>query len=237
MVSLSNLLTLGLIGGGILAFYRLGGAGGIGSRIGGGFTTLFDSFTNALNPLTNVIENLQNPALNPLRVAAAEVESAVTIDPNADPNKFVDPAGKYDPYDPYKITSTNPIAQNDMQGMNGIQNGIPIGSANGIAANPIHTTSWNLESLSDVVITGMYSSSTGGSGGSTGGSSGGSSGGRTTGSSSGGGSAAGSSSTSSSGGSSGGGNSGGSSGGSTGGSTGSNQPSSRRGTYSGGRRG
>ena len=44
MVSISNALTLALIGGGILAFYKLGGAGGIGSRIGGGFSNLFDSF-------------------------------------------------------------------------------------------------------------------------------------------------------------------------------------------------
>ena len=49
MVSISNWATLALIGGGILAFYKLGGAGGIGSRIGGGFSSLFDSFSSALN--------------------------------------------------------------------------------------------------------------------------------------------------------------------------------------------
>ena len=36
MVSLKTLFTLGIIGAGLLAFTSLGGAGGIGQRIGGG---------------------------------------------------------------------------------------------------------------------------------------------------------------------------------------------------------
>jgi hypothetical protein len=48
MVSIKTGLTLGLLGAGALAFYALGGAKGIGSRIGGGFTgfgqSLADSF-------------------------------------------------------------------------------------------------------------------------------------------------------------------------------------------------
>lgn len=60
MVSIKNLITLGLIGGGILAFYRLGGASGIGSRIGGGFGSLFDGFTGALNPVKDVLNIIPN---------------------------------------------------------------------------------------------------------------------------------------------------------------------------------
>jgi hypothetical protein len=107
MVSISNLLTLGLIGGGILAFYKLGGASGIGSRIGGGFSSLFESFAKGISPLTEAhergVENLQNPALNPLLVAGAELEAALTPDPNLAEGRFEPAAGDppYDPYNPY----------------------------------------------------------------------------------------------------------------------------------------
>jgi hypothetical protein len=52
MVSISNLLTLAAVGTAILGFYKLGGASGIGSRLGGGVSGLFDSFTNSLIPKT-----------------------------------------------------------------------------------------------------------------------------------------------------------------------------------------
>jgi hypothetical protein len=52
MVSISNLLTLAAVGTAILGFYKLGGASGIGSRLGGGVSGLFDSFTNSLIPNT-----------------------------------------------------------------------------------------------------------------------------------------------------------------------------------------
>tara|TARA_Y100001963_G_scaffold6982_1_gene9006 strand:- start:841 stop:1437 length:597 start_codon:yes stop_codon:yes gene_type:complete len=45
MVRASTLLTLGLIGAGLLAFTSLGGASGIGQRIGGGFKAFSDSLT------------------------------------------------------------------------------------------------------------------------------------------------------------------------------------------------
>ena len=94
MVSLSTGLTLGLIGAAILGFYKLGGASGIGSRLGGGFSDLFDSFGSALSPVSAITEN---PALNPVLVAQARYEEATTADPNLAANRFVDPAGKYDP--------------------------------------------------------------------------------------------------------------------------------------------
>ena len=94
MVSLSTGLTLGLIGAAILGFYKLGGASGIGSKLGGGFSDLFDSFGSALSPISAITEN---PALNPVLVAQARYEEATTEDPNLAANRFVDPAGKYDP--------------------------------------------------------------------------------------------------------------------------------------------
>ena len=47
MVRASTLLTLGLIGAGLLAFTSLGGASGIGQRIGGGFKAFTDSITGS----------------------------------------------------------------------------------------------------------------------------------------------------------------------------------------------
>lgn len=49
MVSLKTLLTLGLIGGGIIAFFSLGGAKGIGQKIGGGFSQFFQSTIDSFN--------------------------------------------------------------------------------------------------------------------------------------------------------------------------------------------
>ena len=99
MVSISTGLTLGLIATAVLGFYKLGGASGIGSRLGGGFSSLFDSFGSSLNPVQAAIDknNAENPALNPILVAQARFEEATTLDPNLSADRFVDPAGKYDP--------------------------------------------------------------------------------------------------------------------------------------------
>ena len=114
MVSLSTIITLGAIGTAVLGFYKLGGASGIGSRVGGGFSSLFDSFTSSLNPIQAAIDknNAENPALNPTLVAQARFEEATTLDPNLAADRFVDPAGIYDPYTtvPTPIAPT-PIAQ------------------------------------------------------------------------------------------------------------------------------
>jgi len=48
MVSASNLLTLGVIFGGVALFFGLGGAQGIGSKLGGGFASLGSSFLTGL---------------------------------------------------------------------------------------------------------------------------------------------------------------------------------------------
>jgi len=103
MVSISTGLTLGLIATAVLGFYKLGGASGIGSRLGGGFSSLFDSFGSSLNPIQAAIDknNAENPALNPTLVAQARFEEATTLDPNLAADRFVDPAGKYNPLNPY----------------------------------------------------------------------------------------------------------------------------------------
>jgi hypothetical protein len=54
MVSISNWLTLGAIGAGILAFYKLGGAGGIGQRIGGGFNDFIGGITSSVTPESSI---------------------------------------------------------------------------------------------------------------------------------------------------------------------------------------
>ena len=51
MVSLNTILAIGGIGAAYILFQSLGGASGIGSRIGGGFATFGSSLTSALNPL------------------------------------------------------------------------------------------------------------------------------------------------------------------------------------------
>ena len=48
MVNIDRLLTLGLIGGAAYAFIRLGGAAGIGQRLGGGLESLFTGITTGI---------------------------------------------------------------------------------------------------------------------------------------------------------------------------------------------
>ena len=50
MVSLNTVLTLGVIGAAIAAFYGLGGASGIGSRIGSGLSSFGQSLQSSLIP-------------------------------------------------------------------------------------------------------------------------------------------------------------------------------------------
>ena len=56
MVSIKTGLTLGWIGAGAFAFYALGGAKGIGSRIGGGFTGFGQSLADAFKFPEFVVE-------------------------------------------------------------------------------------------------------------------------------------------------------------------------------------
>ena len=54
MVSLNTVFAVGGIAAAYIIFQSLGGASGIGSRIGGGFATFGTSLTNALNPLSKI---------------------------------------------------------------------------------------------------------------------------------------------------------------------------------------
>ena len=238
MVSISNALTLALIGGGILAFYKLGGASGIGSRIGGGFSTLFDSFSSSLN-LSSIFPKAE--------AATVDNNYQTWLDSYGMGDGVLDVVKKDDKYcvggfcfdeDPnLAATPPSPIPTPLEDEATTVNTGGFIQSN----YTPIQSTSWNTDSFSGVNITGSYTSQSipsyssttsdhsqnsnagGSAGNTTGGSSGGNSGGggsSSGGSSSGGSSSGGGSSSSSGSSSGGGGNSGGSSGGSTGGSSG-----------------
>ena len=73
MVSLNTLFTLGIIGAGLLAFTSLGGAGGIGQRLGGSLGGGIRSFNENIS--TSFNQALQG--LNPF--AAAQESAASTI--------------------------------------------------------------------------------------------------------------------------------------------------------------
>lgn len=73
MVSLNTLFTLGVIGAGLLAFTSLGGAGGIGQRIGGSLGGGIRSFNENIS--TSFNQALQG--LNPF--AAAQDSAAATL--------------------------------------------------------------------------------------------------------------------------------------------------------------
>lgn len=66
MVSLNTVLTLGVIGAAIAAFYGLGGASGIGSRIGSGLSSFGQAFQSSLIPTITTPETPSNLDLKSL---------------------------------------------------------------------------------------------------------------------------------------------------------------------------
>jgi len=246
MVSLSNWATLALIGGGILAFYKLGGASGIGSRLGGGFSTLFDSFSKSLGfPLITTAAKTYDPYpdwLASYGVGDGVLDVVKKDDKycvggfcfDEDPNLAATPPSPIDSPDGATTTNTGGFIQT-VQNEN-IQLPAYVGSldyifsGNSASDSSSLASGWDSSSLTGVNITGSYTSSSSGGGGR----SGGSSGGGTSGGGSSGGSSSGSGSGGSSGGSSGGGSGGGSSGGGSSGGGSSGGGSSGGGSSGGG---
>ena len=60
MVSLNTVLAVGGIAAAYFIFKNLGGASGIGSKIGGGFSSFGTSLTESLNPLTSAFAPVPN---------------------------------------------------------------------------------------------------------------------------------------------------------------------------------
>ena len=65
MVSLNTILSVGGLAAAYIIFTRLGGASGIGSSIGGGFTAFGDSLVSSLNPIKKITYANTVDALNP----------------------------------------------------------------------------------------------------------------------------------------------------------------------------
>ena len=88
MVSLNTLFTIGVIGAGLLAFTSLGGAGGIGQRLGGSLGGGIRSFNENIS--TSFNQALQG--LNPF--AAAQESAASTLSGITQPlSEIVESAG------------------------------------------------------------------------------------------------------------------------------------------------
>ena len=77
MVSLNSLITIGIIGAAALAFTSLGGAGGIGSRIGGSFGGGIRSFNENISSSFNAALQGLNP-FAPAQESAAATLSGIT---------------------------------------------------------------------------------------------------------------------------------------------------------------
>jgi len=98
--TLTSLLPIAAIG--LVAYLVVKNAGFIGESIGSfagsGLRNLTSGLGSGFGNVSNIVENIQNPANNPLLVASARLEEAATLDPNLAADRFVDPAGKYDPF-------------------------------------------------------------------------------------------------------------------------------------------
>jgi len=82
----------------------------IGSFAGSGLQNLTSGLTSGFGNIPSLGMD-SNPANNPVLVAGARLEEAATLDPNLAADRFVDPAGKYDPF------SVTPIAEPFDQGI------------------------------------------------------------------------------------------------------------------------
>ena len=117
MVRASTLLTLGLIGVGLLAFSSLGGASGIGQRIGGGFKAFSDSLTAGFKP--SVIDLGKAPTSQPIKYNLqlsdnpADYYDPKTVQKNVDKaiEKLDDLPVPYDPTVPGGAVDTAPLPQ------------------------------------------------------------------------------------------------------------------------------
>jgi hypothetical protein len=87
MVSLNTIFTLGVIGAAALAFTSLGGAGGIGSRIGGSFGGGIRSFNENITSSFNAA--LQG--LNPFAAAQESTGEKINLQLSSDPSMYTDP--------------------------------------------------------------------------------------------------------------------------------------------------
>ena len=98
--TLTSLLPIAAIG--LVAYLVVKNAGFIGESVGSfagsGLRNLTSGLTSGFSNVSNIVENIQNPATNPILVAGARLEEAATLDPNLAADRFVDPAGKYDPF-------------------------------------------------------------------------------------------------------------------------------------------
>jgi hypothetical protein len=88
MVSLNTIFTLGVIGAGLLAFTSLGGAGGIGQRLGGSFGGGIRSFNENISSSFNAA--LQG--LNPFAAAQETPGEKINVTLSSDPAMYTDPA-------------------------------------------------------------------------------------------------------------------------------------------------
>ena len=87
MVSLNSLITIGIIGAAALAFTSLGGAGGIGSRIGSSFGGGIRSFNENITSSFNAAL----AGLNPFAAAAEPAAEKINLTLASDPSMYTDP--------------------------------------------------------------------------------------------------------------------------------------------------
>lgn len=109
MVSLNSLITIGIIGAAALVFTSLGGAGGIGSRIGGSFGGGIRSFNENITSSFNAAL----AGLNPF-AAAEESGEKINLQLSSDPSMYTDPATvtlpeEYKPTENGGAVDTSPI--------------------------------------------------------------------------------------------------------------------------------
>ena len=101
MVSLNTIFTLGVIGAGLLAFTSLGGAGGIGQRLGGSFGGGIRSFNENISSSFNAA--LQG--LNPFAAAQESEGEKINLILPGDPDMYTDPKSVTLP-EPYRPSAS-----------------------------------------------------------------------------------------------------------------------------------
>jgi len=74
MVSLNSILTLGVLGGAALLYFKYGGLSGIGSALGSAVSGFGSGVTQGLNRFGNLVETPQSNAINPAQRVTEQLD-------------------------------------------------------------------------------------------------------------------------------------------------------------------
>ena len=101
MVSLNSILTLGVLGGAALLYFKYGGLSGIGSALGSAVSGFGSGVTQGLNRFGNLVETPQSNAINPAQRVTEQLDLGDYVIPSQEQR---DPMGSSSAFEKSGLT-------------------------------------------------------------------------------------------------------------------------------------